>query len=247
VIALLPPGDRPAGAWLAALGGDVGEDREVGAGARRASVDVPGGYTSVAVRASVRADRVVEVRVHVRLDVPESPDLAAALAPAWAALETTKDERGLHHRWRDPARAKAHRAALDEAFGPRGTPDVPQSLRAAFDLLDDPLADLTYGRMCYEDGSPPAGREAVERVAKARAAPSLRALLRSPNPEGRVYAVEALERLAKDGVVLADVDRRAIDVIRSSASPIRCCAGCTVFDATAASALRASEEEGEAR
>jgi hypothetical protein len=261
--ALLPPGDRSAKAWVQAMrppppkpgagmteDADAGrepEDQDVGGGARRIVLSLGGGYFTAWVRALVLEDRVVEVDVRCPTrGGSDAKEAATALKDAWGRLPVVRTDEGVRYTWFDGARRKAHRAAIEKAYGPRGDVQVPAALRTTFDLLDAALSDLPYGRMCGEDASPPPGREALEALVKARAAALLRALLRSPNPEGRVYAVEGLERLAKEGEALTDVDRAAIAAIKASPILIRGCSGCIVETATAGEVLRRRNEEDEA-
>lgn len=260
----LPPGDRPAKEWIAAVeppaakpgtdaaGGDANdvepEDRDVEGGARRVNVRLSGGYFMIDVSALVREDRIVEVRV----DCPmtggsDSRSAAGVLRDAWGKAPVVVTEDAVRYSWSDEARRKAHRAALETQFGPRPGVEVPDSLRTEFELLDGALSNLVYGRMYGEDGGPPPGRAAVEALVKAKAARLLRALLRSANPEGRLYAIEGLERLAKGGEVLTDADRAAIDAVKASPVKIHACYGCIVEEREAAAeVLRRQREDDEA-
>jgi hypothetical protein len=264
--AALPPGAGSAKAWIGAVRlpatkpepgmTDDGppsseredrEDRDVGAGAHRVVLDLAGGYLSAQVCALVREDRVVEVEVRCPMTGgSDTKEAATAVRDAWGKVPVVTDEEGFRYAWFDDARRKAHRAALAEEFGPRCEASVPDALRKEFDLLDGALSDLLYGRSYSDDGGPPPGRAALEALVSARAAGLLRALLRSPNPEGRLYALEGLERLAKEGAALTDADRAAIAAIKASPVPIHLCSGCLVSTGTAAEALRRQREHDEA-
>jgi hypothetical protein len=228
----------PAGtadAWLRTLAKqDADEPRDLGFGATRREVRVAGGYANVDVCALVRGTRLVEV--DVRCAVDREP-LARALADAWGSLPVRRDTKGFRHRWSDPALRAEQRAEIERALGPRPEGPVPAEAQAAFDLLDDPLEPLVYGRMFGDDGAPPPGRDALEALVRAKAAPALRSLLRSANPEGRVYAVEGLRRLEKDGVAIPDADAKAVAAIESSPLLVECCVGCEVFTRKAKPAL----------
>ena len=261
----LSPGDGSAKAWIEAVKppttkSEAGmtddkppsseredrDNRDVGGGARRVVFDLGGGYLSAQVDALVREDRVVEVDVRCpTTGGSDTKEAATAITDAWGKVPVVKDENGFRYAWFDDVRRKAHRAALVKEFGLRGEASVPDVLRKELDLLDGALSDLLYGRSFSEDGGPPPGRTALETLVKAGAAGALRALLRSPNPEGRVYALEGLERLAKEGEALTDADRAAIAAIKASPVPIHDCSGCLVSTDTAAEALRKQREEDE--
>ena len=83
---------------------------------------------------------------------------------------------------------------------------------------------------------------AVERLVEARRVDALRRALRGPSPEGRVYAVEALERLAQEGLELGAEDRAAIETVRALPALLGTCSGCFVTEKTAAAAL--AERDG---
>jgi hypothetical protein len=237
VAAVLPPGDRPASAWLEALKpSSPEEDRDVGGGARRVEVAVFGESTSIWVHALLRADRVVEVSVRANVGAWRSDEEAfSTLRAAMGKLAVTPTADGFRHAWSDPARRKAHRDAIEKELGARGDVAVPDALRPAFELLDGALSPLHYGTACYEDGAPPPGREALEALVKARCVTLLRALLRSPSPEGRVYAVEGLRRLRAVGA--PDPDAGVVALLRASPVLVASCRGCIVSDDSSAVAV----------
>jgi hypothetical protein len=57
----------------------------------------------------------------------------------------------------------------------------------------------------------------------------VRSVLRSPNPEARVYAVEALKRWERQGRAIRPADQRAIAFLASQTMPIQVCGGCLVY------------------
>ena len=65
----------------------------------------------------------------------------------------------------------------------------------------------------------------------------VRTALRGMNPEGRVYAAEALLSLARAGGELTAGDQAAIAKVRALKIPIRVCEGCIVGAEPAAKLL----------
>jgi hypothetical protein len=97
-----------------------------------------------------------------------------------------------------------------------------------------PLEDLAVGKSCGEVGWPPRGRDAESVLEKQRRVDLFRNVLRGPNPEGRVYAAQALTDLQamrpEDGAVVAKLASLPI--------PIMTCGGCTYWHQSSAAALR---------
>lgn len=116
-----------------------------------------------------------------------------------------------------------HRAVMERRLAAAlGTVDVAiaPELEASVDLV---RAATAYGLSCGYGGTPPSGREALERLVDAGAEPELRLLLRGPDPVGRAYAAEGLRRL--DAV--SDADARAMEQLAEAR--ITTCSGCTVW------------------
>jgi len=221
IAAALPPGDHTAAETLRALApSDAREERDIGFGAKRYDLALYGERHTLWVRLLVFEEKAIDAQV-------VGPQLTKEMLRTWS-----------------DAKALARlRTAIRKGLGEPEKAEVPKDLREAFELLDAPLADLRCGWMYGEGGDAPAGREATEAIVAAKRADLLRLLLRSPNPEGRVYAVEGLLRLEEGGEKLTDADRAAMKAIRSAPTRIHCCAGCLVYDETAETALRQMHED----
>ena len=86
---------------------------------------------------------------------------------------------------------------------------------------------------------------AIEKLVAAKRWDLVGNVLRDLNPEGRVYAADALlERERKGGRAVSERDRKAIAKVRAMAVPISACSGCEVYETTAAKLLdpKAREE-----
>jgi hypothetical protein len=104
--------------------------------------------------------------------------------------------------------------------------DIPPELRHDVEALTDPLSCLTVGVRCFERGLFPPGHEAVLRVADHGNEDLLLWILRSANPEGRVYAAW---QLASYGVHTPEV-QTALSHLRAVYVPHETCEGCEVLD-----------------
>lgn len=112
-------------------------------------------------------------------------------------------------------------------------PATPWGTPPEIATLTDPWADLTFGASCYEDGGPPAGRKEADALRLAGRVNALDAVLRGPNPEGRLYAAQALLTLASEGAPVPSGLHTAIHIVRNLPVRIRSCSGCCVEHRTA--------------
>nr|MBA3463193.1 hypothetical protein [Deltaproteobacteria bacterium] len=121
-------------------------------------------------------------------------------------------------------------AARAVLLGPIPTPDIPAALESAYNELTGlHVGVIGVGRVGV------AGRLAEQPIAAivaARRIDLLRAILRGPNPVGRVNAACAL--LAGFANLLDDTDREAIRIIKALPIPIMMQSGCTMMEKRAA-------------
>jgi len=204
---------------------DLREDRALGFGARRVRLAAYGGYTTIWITAYAATPRsgssaLASLRIEQEGSDEAWPGVAAALAPIWGDA-ATRVEHGLRVERRyddvDQRLRQRREAALGAADGKPSSEHA-----AAFELLTSPLAELIVGRSFGDDGAPPPGFEAAEQLARNGQTALLRATLRGPNLEGRVYAAHALlARSAAD-----ERDRATIDALAKVQTPIQTSEGC---------------------
>jgi hypothetical protein len=176
-------------------------------------------------------------------------DTRSALAPqlikAWDNLAVERNV-GLYWGWRashDHPTQRRFDQVLTRALGPiqpiRCGTGLPMDKYA---LLMSPVSDLVVGAACFDDGGPPPGCAEMDEVAAADDR-LLNNVLRSRNPEARVYAARALLRRAVGGAgsVMWPPNERAIEVIREMALPIRACQGCETLETPAVELLGSAE------
>jgi len=238
--AALAPDAGPVAKLLEALKpSSVEEDRDIGFGARRIRVALYGDQTTTWVTIVACGDRVGPVGVHCYDgDGDTWSERRDRIAAAYAGHKVVIEDTGL-------------RAATEELFGPEefrkerarvlGEPlemEPHPELERAYRLLGSPLSDLRYGLMCGDGGDPPPGRPEIEKViAHEHAMPVLLDLLCGPNPEGRVFAAEALLRLEKKGTAIPERARKGIEWVRNARIPILVCRGCEMSEEPAKAAL----------
>jgi hypothetical protein len=99
---------------------------------------------------------------------------------------------GWRTRWRDPRRAAEVEARARTLLGGHFPARLHPSLTEAYQLLIDPLRPVEYVPPGQDPCGPAPGRAALERLLRAGRDDLVRNVLRGLDPEGRVYACEAL-------------------------------------------------------
>jgi len=218
---------------------DPREDRDLGFSCRRVRVELYGKCTTTRITFLVFADRVGPIEVTCRaMSEGEWREWGKRIAAEYESHKPVADKIGLAfssgHRAGPAAFGNARAAVLGPPLGVDPHPDLEKDYLS----LWSPFTDLQYG-LCYgEDGGPPGGRVAIEKIlAHEQGKPLLLDLLVCPNPESRVYAAEALLRLAAKGLRLSDGERKAIEWIRKSEVEIHVTRGCLQSFEPAAEAL----------
>lgn len=224
----------------AALGATPDEVRDLGFGATWRRLALYGHEVTLWIDVVAYEGRVAGTRIR---SLGGNEAWKQEVRRSWGEAVRVKRD-GIETRHELPAGMRAWRVALTRGLGaPPETPVAPAA-QAAVDLLSDPLADLTVGSSCYEDGSPPEGREAADALRRAGALVALDHVLCGPGPEGRVYAAEALLILETEGVTLGVDRRRVLERVLALQIPIRSCDGCLVYDEPAAKLVSADQLRG---
>ena len=99
-------------------------------------------------------------------------------------------------------------------------------IRTAYECLTSTdLKRSEYGWFCEYGtvGISPKGRQAILTLIKHNAIDHIREVLRGPNPEGRLYAADALLFLATEGIELREADSMIIAEMRVSEQMINTC------------------------
>ncbi|HCS21540.1 MAG TPA: hypothetical protein DIW47_13435 [Bacteroidetes bacterium] len=105
---------------------------------------------------------------------------------------------------------------------------VDSGLAEDYQILLFPSENYDFGYACYYAGNPPYGRIAIENIKETN--PYLiKNILRGYNPEGRIYALEALLQLAQEEQLkLTSEDIETIKKVLTLDIPIGRCEGCMV-------------------
>ena len=99
---------------------------------------------------------------------------------------------------------------------------------------------VVYGNRCGKAPTPPEYREKVEKAIKHKNIHLLNTWLASVNTEKQVYAVEALLRLEKSGMILKPEQKQRMELVKNKSGTIRACGGCLLRKWTIDEALNYS-------
>ncbi len=236
---LLPPGAKTLEAFRLGWGVRFSAtdlhlaERDAGFGCHDAHVEARGGYFACAVDLAAHEGRIVALRVHCRTpDRLVWNDLKRRILNAWDGW-VREDDLGVTWEFADAAlaggRDAAVAAALGLSLGPAASaptasaPAAEKKLDAQFRLLMSALEAHRFGDVCHDTGEPPAARVAMNALIAAGRFDLVRVVLRSANPESRVYAAEALLTRRPADEPLTTADQNAIARIRDLPTPIHCC------------------------
>ena len=145
-----------------------------------------------------------------------SPWVARELREAWQG-PCEDSAGGWRARWRDPRLAAEIEARARAVLGGHRPVDVPSELADDYELLLDPLLAIEYAPPGDESCGVARGRAALERLLAAGRTDLVANVLRGLDPEGRVYAAEAL--LTRGAV--EPEDRSAADAVLALEVPVR--------------------------
>ncbi|OWP85515.1 hypothetical protein BWK60_13700, partial [Flavobacterium covae] len=105
-----------------------------------------------------------------------------------------------------------------------------EKLKAAYNLLTDPINTYDFGKYCYEGSSQPEGYKAINYLISSNNLNIIKEIIKGYNPEGRLYAIEAILVAASENkIVLTNEDKALIKKILKLNILIKKCDGCKVF------------------
>jgi len=81
---------------------------------------------------------------------------------------------------------------FNEYFGINEKINIPNKIYSDYSALIDPFDEDVYGFVVGLGASVPNGRSAIERIKKEKNKDILKFIMASPNPTGRIYAIEAI-------------------------------------------------------
>jgi hypothetical protein len=200
------------------------EHRDLGFGVSLIKCDQGGGYLRISIRIADFRGKAAIIRVDF-----DGHKVRDVILEGWPHDLEEVNQHILRYQTRDKALSEAITRSIADSLGSYSPPTPDPRYQEEYETLMDPLAEHHYGHLCYFAAKPPAARDAIENLIAGEQYQLIRSVLRSPNPEARVYAVEALRRLEKSDVPIQQEDRKAIDFLASQTMPVYVCSGCLVF------------------
>ncbi len=215
------------------------ETRALGFGASRVTFELRGNRTIAdivlvsAPPSTSGATPIARIRVsHFAIEPAEWKRIAPELERAWrdstvqVALQGVSEHPSGRPNLRVERESSEVLADLSrrraEALGDAPASPTPPELAAAWRTLTDPLEELVVGTGCGFVGLPPPGFLSTRALVEAGRFDLLRAVLRGPNPEARVFAAHALGARA----ALDATDAAAIATLAALPLELRTCEGC---------------------
>jgi hypothetical protein len=238
----LPPDPTRAGLTGLPPNHSAVERVDLGFGVARNEQRVGGGYLSCAVTAVTHEGALVSMKVWCWTSVPKPEQTRAIIEQAFGPgfKRDDRPDMGTSAYRADyelPEARRRLRAALDRRLGPLAPVAVPPELAPAYARLMSAEEELAVGDLCGEGGSPPAGALEAKALRSARRIDLLRNVLRGPNREARVYALEALRKLG----ALDAQDRAVAERIAAAPIEVTTCSGCVYAKEPLSRAVRMLE------
>ncbi len=219
--AALPPASRDTEALVEALCPHGPKRRDLDFGLSLVQGGQGAGYLGADVRIADFEGQAAMVRIDLRGD-----KIRDMILDKWPH---DLDRQRLRYESRDADLWAAATESLANSLGRCVPAEIDPAQAEAYGLLMDPLLEHEYGTACYISMTPPGARIAIEALIAGSQYELVRSVLRSPNPEVRVYAVEALKRWEQQGQAIQAADREAIEFLASRVTPISICEGCLVY------------------
>jgi len=168
---------------------------DLGLGYKKTSYYHNGGYTAIVIKMLLDPDdKIIKYRITVsaNLDAFNVLDMEYNLNIALnkyikdinansITLKSEKTDSGLF---------SGMITCFNEYFGINEKINIPKNIYNDYSILTDPFDEDVYGFVVGIGGNVPDSRSAIERIKKNK--DILRLIMASPNPTGRIYAIEAI-------------------------------------------------------
>jgi hypothetical protein len=173
------------------------ENGNLGLGYKRTAYYYGGGYTSVAFKLLLDPDdNIIKHRITVsgNLDAFNALDKEYQLSTALNKYikETYAGRISLKSEKTDAELFSKMIVCFNEYFGINEEIKIPNKIYNDYSALIDPFDEDVYGFVVGIGASVPDSRAAIERIKKEKNKDILKLIMASPNPTGRIYAIEAI-------------------------------------------------------
>ena len=214
--------DKPVSLILHRFQADQTEISGLGFGLTRIEFTKYGGYTSCYINLLIFQDQISTLKY----DCYNSGEYRRRVKKRLRSLWKFPLHRGpgfFNHTHRNEELFARQTRYLNSITGGFSLPGAKDRLNKSYRYLISPFNTITFGYSCFHDGGKPQGRQAMLDLLDRNKISLLQNVLRSPNPVGRLYALEALLILDKKGYALEATDREQIEMILESEIQISNC------------------------
>ncbi len=220
-------------------GAQESSNESLGFGARRHEYAWYGGHTTVRIVVVSFKKRILMIKADVVTSrrqlliekiLGEDEVLKQGFWRLFRKREVADTERGSfrHYELKEQEFGLLADAVASSLGEPREI-EPEESVAEDYQFLFYPLEIYDYGVECYYGMEAPVGRQAVNRLVEKKKIKLIRNISRGYNPEGRLYAIEALHTLSLNGgYTLTAGDKRLFKKVLSLNILIRYCGGCMV-------------------
>jgi len=120
-------------------------------------------------------------------------------------------------------------SCFNSYFGIDSDVNIPAALLDDYLLLTDPFNEDVYGYIVGYSAAVPSYRSAIERIKKENNNEILTLIMASPNPEGRIYAIEAISSGNLDKIRNNKIYSNILSQLVELRISIQAAAGCIVY------------------
>jgi hypothetical protein len=222
----------------------IRNNQDIGFGARRITAAQYGGYISNWIYICTFKGEVFYCNVSISTSDADKMELLGRrdtvisnmLEKYWTKKSFTQDSKSVktyEYKFVNEDLYLQYMNSTKSKLGEIPNLPIDSSLKEQYDILLFPFEKYDFGYFCYGAGYPPVGRIAIEKVTENNPE-LLRHIIKGYSPEGRIYGIEAILKLAMDGKMeLTPQDIASIKKVLSLDIPINRCQGCMVSSITA--------------
>jgi hypothetical protein len=209
----------------------------LGLGYKRTAYFHNGGYTSVSFKLLLDPDnKIIKHRITIsgNLDAFNALDKEYQLYAAFNKYikGTYANRISLISEKTDDELFSKMIICFNEYFGIKEKIDIPKNIYGDYSALIDPFDEDVYGFAVGLGGGVPNSRSAIERIKLEKNKDILKLIMASPNPTGRIYAIEAISGGKIDNIIKNKEYLYMLDKLIQLKIPIEAGSGCIITQIT---------------
>jgi hypothetical protein len=222
------------------------ENRNLGLGYKRTAYYHNGGYTAVVFKLLLDPDNnIIKHRITISGNL-EAFNVLDKEFQLYAALDKYKKETyanriSFKSEKTDGELFSKMIICFNEYFGIKEKINIPQNIYSDYSVLIDPFDEDIYGFLVGLGGSVPGGRSAIERIKIEKNKDILKLIMASPNPTGRIYAIEAISGGKINNIIKDNEYSYMLNKLIKLKIPIDAGSGCIITSITIDSYKKVNE------